>query len=71
MLYVCHCAYETQLICVCLRAMELLKGDILLESGVLTPADFTVLAYVITNAPHLVNVLDIMPCLLYEEFIEK
>ena len=70
MLYVFHCAYETQLACVCLRAMELLNGEILLESGVLTPADFTVLAYVITNAPHLVNVLDIFPCLLYEEFIE-
>ena len=70
MLYVCHCAYETQLACVCLRAMELLDGEILLESGVLTPADFTVLAYVITNAPHLVNALSILPCLLYEEFIE-
>ena len=70
MLYVCHCAYETQLACVCLRAMELLNGEILLESGVLTPADFTVLTYVITNTPHLVNLLDIMPCLLYEEFIE-
>ena len=70
MLYVCHCAYETQLACVCLRAMELLNGEIFLESGVLTPADFTVLAYVITNAPHLVKDLDIMPCLLYEEFIE-
>ena len=70
MLYVCHCAYETQLACVCLRAMELLNGEILLESGVLTPADFTVLAYVITNAPHLVNGLSIMPCLLYEVFIE-
>ena len=69
-MYVFHCAYETQLACVCLRAMELLNGDILLESGVLTPADFTVLAYVITNAPHLVNDLSIMPCLLYEEFIE-
>ena len=70
MLYVCHCAHETQLACVCLRAMELLNGVILLESGVLTLADFTVLAYVITNAPHLVNVLHIRPCLLYEEFIE-
>ena len=70
MLYVCHCAYETQLACVCLRAMELLNGKILLESGVVTPADFTVLAYVITNAPHVVNGLGIMPCLLYEEFIE-
>ena len=70
MLYVFHCAYETQLACVCLRAMELLNGEILLESGVLTPADFTVLTYVITNAPHLVNLLDIMPCLLYEEFIK-
>ena len=70
MLYVSHCAHETQLACVCLRAMELLNGEIFLESGVLTPADFTVLAYVITNAPHLVNALQIMPCLLYEEFIE-
>ena len=70
MLYVYHCAYETQLVCVCLRAMELLNGEILLESGVLTPADFAVLAYVITNAPHLVTKLNIMPCLLYEEFIE-
>ena len=66
-----HCAYETQLVRVCLRAMELLlNGEIHLESGVLTPADFTVLAYVITNAPHLINDLSIMPCLLYEEFIE-
>ena len=70
MLYVFHCAYETQLACVCVRAMELIKGVIFLESGVLTPADFAVLAYVITNAPHLVKDLTIMPCLLYEEFIE-
>ena len=70
MLYVFHCAYETQLACVCLRAMELLNGEILLESGVLTPVDFTVLAYVITNAPHLVKAFNILPCLLYEEFIE-
>ena len=70
MLYVCHCAYETQLACVCLRAMELLNGEILLESGVLTPADFTVLTYVITNNPHLVKEFNIFPCLLYEEFIE-
>ena len=70
MLYVCHCAHETQLACVCLRAMELLNGVIGLESGVLTPADFTVLAYVINNASHLVKGLSIMPCLLYEEFIE-
>ena len=70
MLYVFHCAYETQLACVCIRAMELLNGKVSLESGVLTPADFTVWAYVITNAPHFVNKLSIMPCLLYEEFIE-
>ena len=70
MLYVLHCAYETQLACVCLRAMELLNDEILLESGVLTPADFTVLAYVITNAPHHVNQFLSLPCLLYEEFIE-
>ena len=70
MLYVFHCAYETQLACVCVRAMELLNGKIYLESGVLTPADFTVLAYVMANSPHLVKVLRIMPCLLYEEFIE-
>ena len=69
-LYVFHCAYETQLACVCLRAVELLDGVIFLESGVLTPADFTALAYVISNAPHLINCLSIMPCLLYEEFIE-
>ena len=70
MLYVFHCAYETQLAHVCFRAMELLGGEICLESGVLTPADFTVLAYIITNARCLVNKLCIMPCLLYEEFIE-
>ena len=70
MLYMLHCAYETQLACVCLRAMELLNGEISLESGVLTPADFTVLAYVIANVPRLVKKLRIMPCLLHEEFIE-
>ena len=69
-LYVFHCAYETQLACVCLRAMELLNGEISLESCVLTAADFTVLAYVITNAPHLVKEFNILPCLLYEEFIK-
>ena len=42
MLNVFHCACETQLACVCVRAMELLNGEIYLESGVLTPADFTV-----------------------------
>ena len=70
MLYVFHCVYETQLECVCHRAMELLDGKIDLESGVLTPADFNVLAYVITNASLLVKELDIQPCLLYEEFVE-
>ena len=70
MLYAFHCAYETQLVCVCVRAMEILNCEIFLESGVLTPADFTVLAYVISNAPHLVNSFSIMPCLLYEEFID-
>ena len=70
MLHVFHCAYETQLACVCVRAMELLNGEINLESGVLTPADFTVLAYVMTNSQHLVKVLRILPCLLYEDFIE-
>ena len=29
LLYVFHCAYETQLARVCVRAMELLKGDLL------------------------------------------
>ena len=35
--------------------MELLNSEICLESGVLTPADLNVLAYVIFNAPHLVK----------------
>ena len=69
-LYVFHCAYETQLACVRLRAMELFNGVIILESCVLTPAEFNVLAYVITSAPHLVNRLRIMPCLLFEDYIE-
>ena len=64
LLNVYHCAYETQLACVCLRAMELLNGGIQLESGVLTPADITVLVYVITNAPNIINTLLNMPCLL-------
>ena len=50
--------------------MELSDGCILLDSSVLTPADFNAIAYVITTASEHVTTLQFLPSLLYEEFIE-
>ena len=70
MLYWFHCACETQQDSVCHKVMELSDGCILLDSGVLTPADFNAIAYVITTASEHVTTLQFLPSLLYEEFIE-
>ena len=69
-LYRLHCAYETQEESICCRAMKLQRGSIDLGFGVLTPADFTVLGYVISTAPLLVTLMTISNSLLYEEYIE-
>ena len=54
-LYMFHCAYESQQEAICYRVMELLKGIISLLPGVLTPADFTALGYVISTASLMVT----------------
>ena len=70
LLYRFHCAYETQEETVCYRAMELQQSGINIGFGVLTPADFTVLGYVISTASILVNFMFIPNILLYEEYID-
>ena len=69
-LFVFHCAYETQQKSICQRAIEIKQGKIVLGSGVLTPADFNVLAYVIRAASQIKDI-QFLPCLLYEKFIEE
>ena len=69
-LYMFHCAYETQKEIYCYRAMELMQGMITLGNGVLTPADFAILSYVISTASFMVIRMTILPCLLYEEFVD-
>ena len=71
LLYIVHCAYETQESTICYRAMEIVQGQIVLEGVVLTPADFTALGYVISTASFLVTGVHIVYCLLYEEFIDE
>ena len=65
-----HCAYETQQESICHRAIEIKHGEIVLDSGVLTPADFSALAYVIKVVSETKLKITFLPCLLYEEFIE-
>ena len=67
-LYGIHCAYETQLESICHRVME---DSLCIESCVLTPADFHVMAYVVSCASHLVKQVMIQPCILYEEYKDK
>ena len=69
-LYMLHCAYESQQETICYRVMELLKGIILLLPGVLTPADFTALGYVISTASLMVTKVQFNQCLLYEDFVD-
>ena len=69
LLYTFHCAYETQESTICYRAMEIVQGKIELGMVVLTPTDFTALGYVISTASFLVTRVNILYCLLYEEFI--
>ena len=71
LLYIVHCAYETQESTICYRAMEIVQGQIVLGGVVLTPADFTALRYVISTASLLVTGVHIQYCLLYEEFIDE
>ena len=69
-LYMCHCAHETQEETVCCRAVTLLKGEIKVGVGVLTPADFTVLSYVISMASSLVIRVEFLRLLLYEDYVD-
>ena len=71
MLYMCHCAYETQLESICHRVLIFMQGSLCIESCILTPADFHVLAYVVSAASHLVKQVMILPCILNEEYNEK
>ena len=64
LLYTFHCAYETQESTICYRALEIVEGQIKLETVVLTPADFTALGYVISTASLLVTSVHINCCLL-------
>ena len=66
-MYMFHCAYETQQESICGETMKKIEGRILIESCVLTPADFHVLTYIITSASLLVREVFIQPCILYEE----
>ena len=69
-LYMFHCAYESQQETICYRVMELLKGIISLLPGVLTPADFTALGYVISTASLMVTKVEFNQNLLYEDFVD-
>ena len=69
-LYMFHCAYESQQGTICYRVMELLKGIICLLPGVLTPADFTALGYVISTASLMVTKVQFNQNLLYEDFVD-
>ena len=69
-LYMFHCAYESQQETICYRVMELLNGQIKLFPGVLTPADFTALGYVISTASLMVTAIRFHQCLLYEDFVD-
>ena len=70
-LYMFHCAYETQLESICHQVLIFMQGSLCIESCILTPADFHVLAYVVSAASHLVKQVMILPCILYEEYNEK
>ncbi len=67
-LYMLHCAHETQEQIVCYNALKQLNGSILITARVLTPADFTVLGYVISNTSNLIESVDIDSGLLYEDY---
>ena len=69
-LYMFHCAYESQQETICYRVMEIIKGRIGLFPGVLTPADFTALGYVISTASLMVTAIIFHQCLLYEDFVD-
>ena len=69
-LYMFHCAYESQQEIICYRVMEILKGIISLLPGVLTPADFTALGYVISTASLMVTKVQFNQNLLYEDFVD-
>ena len=69
-LYMFHCAYESQQETICYRVMELLNGKIELFPGVLTPADFTALGYVISTASLMVTKVRFNQNLLYEDFVD-
>ena len=69
-LYMFHCAYESQQQTICYRVMEHMKDEICLGPGVLTPADFTALGYVISTASFVVTAVIFHQCLLYEDFVD-
>ena len=70
-LFLVHCTYENQQPELCHRALEMMHGEILISSCTLTPADFTALSYVISNASHLVSGIHMLKCQLYEESLNE
>ena len=70
-LFLVHCTYENQQPELCRRAFKMLEGKISISYCTLTPADFTALSYVISNASHLVSGIHMSKCQLYEESLNE
>ena len=70
-LFLVHCTYENQQPELCHRALKMLDGEIEISPCTLTPADFTALSYVISNASHLVTRIRMLQCQLYEESLNE
>ena len=70
-LFMVHCTYENQRPELCRRALKMMHGEISISPCTLTPADFIALSYVISNASHLVTVIQIVECQLYEESLNE
>ena len=70
-LFLVHCTYENQQPELCRGALKILDGEISISPCTLTPADFTALSYVISNASHLVSGIHMSECQLYEESLNE
>ena len=70
-LFLVHCTYENQQPELCRRALKMMHGVISIPPCTLTPADFSALSYVISNASHLVSRIDVSECQLYEEYLTE
>ena len=70
-LFLIHCIHENQQPELCRVALEMMNGVISFSPCTLTPADFTALSYVISNASHLVSGIRMLECQLYEESLNE